>query len=875
MKVQRIALQEFRKFRDGAALEDLAPGLNIFAGPNEAGKSTYVMALRAAFLERYGTSKVADFAPHGLSGARPSVTVEFEHAGRHYALHKQFLQRARCELSIDRGATRLEGDAAEQALAQLLGFEMSARGQSKPEHAGVPGLLWIEQGSGQELAAPAVHAGAQLRAALTQISGELASSDGDRLYARVGEMRAALLDARGGKPKGPYKAAEEQWLRLQGVCDGLRRERAELDADVDRLAQWRHDYDAAEREAPWLALEEQARRAREQLQALAREQEQVEQLRREAGEAARLAQALREQAARDRQDEEALRQQQAQAREAAQAVQGAAMQAARSTEAAARAEAALQSARQQAELAQQALQARQTREWLRRAQAEQARLQAAGEAAVAAEASAGELQARWQAERIDTEALERLRQAQRDLDGLRLREQAVATRIHHQLAPGVQLELGGATLQGDGELLLSEVAELRLQGLGLLRIEPGGRDLPGLRRELAAAQARHQQALEVLQVADLAQAEARAARADQLLRERDQARAALVAHAPQGLPALRAAYQEAVQNVARLQGQLAQAPAVEEGDPEARLAAAQDALRRHEAAWQQAERQARAAEAAHAQAASRAALLRDQLEARQAVFEAAEQAASRAARAVQFSQAEQAGQGLAQRCAQAEAALAAQRPDLVRQDEQRYSQSAQMARQAQQERHARLLQLQGRLEQAGAQGVGERLAQAEAELERAARRRDDYARHAAALDLLWRLLGEQRESATRRLLQPLAERLAYYLELLMPGADLRLDEQLLPVALARQGGEDGLADLSFGTREQLGLLARLAYADLLQAAGRPTLLVLDDALVHADAGRRDQIKRALFDAATRHQILLFTCHAPAWQDMGVPLRNLA
>ena len=872
MKVQRIALQEFRKFRDGAALEDLAPGLNIFAGPNEAGKSTYVMALRAAFLERYGTSKVADFAPRGLSGARPAVTVEFEHAGRHYALHKQFLQRARCELSIDRGATRLEGDAAEQALAQLLGFEMSARGQSKPEHAGVPGLLWIEQGSGQELAAPAVHAGAQLRAALTQISGELASGDGDRLYARVGEMRAALLDARGGKPKGPYKAAEEEWLRLQGVCDGLRRERAELDADVDRLAQWRQDYDAAERDAPWLALEEQARRAREQLQALAREQEQVEQLRREAGEAARLAQALREQVARDRQDEEALRQQEAQAREAALAVQGAAMQAERSAQAAAQAEAALQSARQQAEQAQLALQARQTRDWLRRAQAEQARLQTAGEAAVAAEASAGELQVRWQAERIDNEALERLRQAQRDLDGLRLREQAVATRIRHQLAPGVQLELGGVALQGDGELLLSEAAELRLQGLGLLRIEPGGRDLPGLRRELAAAQARQQQALEALQVTDLAQAEARAARADQLLRERDQARAALVA---QGLPALRAAYQEAVQNVARLQSQLAQAPAADEGDPEARLLAAQDGLRRQEAAWQQAERQARAAEAAQAQAASRAALLRDQFEARQAVFGAAEQAASRATRAAQFSQAEQAGQGLAQRCAQAEAALAAQRPDLVRQDEQRYSQSAQMARQAQQERHARLLQLQGRLEQAGAQGVGERLAQAEAELERAARRRDDYARHAAALDLLWRLLGEQRESATRRLLQPLAERLAYYLDLLMPGADLRLDEQLLPVALARQGGEDGLADLSFGTREQLGLLARLAYADLLQAAGRPTLLVLDDALVHADAGRRDQIKRALFDAATRHQILLFTCHAPAWQDMGVPLRNLA
>lgn len=218
--------------------------------------------------------------------------------------------------------------------------------------------------------------------------------------------------------------------------------------------------------------------------------------------------------------------------------------------------------------------------------------------------------------------------------------------------------------------------------------------------------------------------------------------------------------------------------------------------------------------------------------------------------------------------------MAAQRPDLVKQDAERYARSADLARQAQQERHARLLQLQGRLEQAGAQGLGERLAETEAEWQRAGRLRDDYARRAAALDLLWRLLGEQRESATRRLLRPLSERLSHYLGLLFPGADLRLDDNLLPVALARAETEDALAALSFGTREQLGLLARLAYADLLRQAGRPTLLVLDDALVHADGSRRERVKRALFDAATRHQILLFTCHAEAWQDMGVAVRHL-
>jgi uncharacterized protein YhaN len=35
------------------------------------------------------------------------------------------------------------------------------------------------------------------------------------------------------------------------------------------------------------------------------------------------------------------------------------------------------------------------------------------------------------------------------------------------------------------------------------------------------------------------------------------------------------------------------------------------------------------------------------------------------------------------------------------------------------------------------------------------------------------------------------------------------------------------------------------------------------------------MKRALFDAAQRHQVLLFTCHPEHWRDMGVALRPLA
>jgi len=43
--------------------------------------------------------------------------------------------------------------------------------------------------------------------------------------------------------------------------------------------------------------------------------------------------------------------------------------------------------------------------------------------------------------------------------------------------------------------------------------------------------------------------------------------------------------------------------------------------------------------------------------------------------------------------------------------------------------------------------------------------------------------------------------------------------------------------MRFGAREQMGVISRVAYADLLKEAGRPTLIMLDDAHVHSDDER--------------------------------------
>ncbi|MDQ1760581.1 AAA family ATPase [Achromobacter aegrifaciens] len=875
MKLSRIALEEFRKFRQPMALEGLQDGLNLFVGPNEAGKSTVAAAIRSAFLERYSTSKVADLAPHGESGARPSVELEFTHAGHSYVLKKQFLSRARCELLIDGGAQRLDGEEAENALAALLGFELPGRGQSKPDLAGIPGLLWIQQGDGQNLQEAAGHAGAHLREALTQLSGELASGDGDRLYERVAAERGALLDARNGRPKGVYKEAEDALTRAAAERDECARAMAQLNADVDRLAELRRDHERAQAGEPWKDFEAKAAEARARLAALAKEREAFEGLRREQAQAAQTLALLQDQVRRDQQDEAELQSLASEARAARARVEAAREPLARAQQQRQAHAAAVDAARQRVTSVQAVADRRDLEHQLLQLGVEIERLDGALKEVTALIEQGSALKAETMRIEIADADIEALRKSERELANLQLQQQASATRLSYQLEAGGRALLDGRMLSGADEVLLTAAAELELPGVGRLRIEPGGKDLPALKREIDAARAASAALLQRLDVESLAQAEQRYARHGALLRELDGMRKTLGIHAPKGVDVLRGQRDDALARRVQLQERLDKLPAAPQADDGGDLPGALQALREAEAVSAQAETALAAAQRTMDTDGARAQLLENQAAARNAELQSPERATQRQARAGRLAEVRSSHDELERRVREAQAALAGHRPELVEQDVQRYEKSAAIEREAQHKRHGEILQLQGKLDQAGAQGLGERLSEAEAACERLERRRDDFARRAAALELLQKLLADKRAAATQRLQAPLARRLNHYLALLFPEADLRLDDALLPAALRRAGGEDQLSALSFGTREQLGILARFAYADLLREAGRPTLLLLDDALVHTDDARRDFMKRALFDAATRHQILMFTCHGEAWRDMGVEQRRIA
>ena len=895
MKLERIALAEFRRFRQPWSIDGLDDGLNVLVGENEAGKSTIAAALRAAFLERFRTRSVADLAPWGAADARPSVELRLRIGAHRYELRKSFLARARCELVIDDGAERLEGEAAEDRLAALLGFEFAGRGASQPQHAGVPGLLWIRQGEGQDLREPAGNAAAQLRDALVTLSGEFAASTGDRLLARVDLARDELVDARLGRPKGEFKAAEDELADARTALAAVQAELAATDADVDRLARLDDEYAAAERDAPWRMLDGQAEAARARLAAIAGERDAAQAARREWEQAGRMLALLDEQVARDRADAAALAALQVQADDARARV----AQAARALEQA-------NLARERAAVAADA-----ARERTRRARAASerderiAQLAALGrehERLTRAAAQAAQLDARLRAAAgvpapPDARALASLRTLETELVSLRARRAAIATRLRLCLAPGVRARLDGELLPADAERLLASPAELVIDDVGTLAIAPGGPDLAEVGGALTAAEARRAELLARLGASDLASAEACAVAHDAALRELDAARRELAIHAPDGVAALAAALEACTARITAVRARLASPASDTEAlatgskppgtagtpdadSPAAAAGAANELARASESQGEADTALADALAAAHTAQRTldtergRAQALDAQSAARRAAHADPAQATERDARMARLAATRASHDALAARVRAAEAAIAAHRPELLEQDLARFVRSAELARATQRARRDEIQQLRGRLAQAGAQAAGERRAELAARLERLSRRRDALALRAEALTLLRERLFARRELATQRLHAPLARHLERYLALLFPGAQLRVDDALRPEGLRRGDTEDAWQALSFGTREQLGILIRFAYADLLREAGRPTLIVLDDALVHADAARRAAMKRAIFDAATRHQVLLLTCHPAAWDDMGVALRAI-
>lgn len=931
MKLLRVRLEQFRQFRQPLEITDLQPGLNLFTGENEAGKSTIAMAIRTAFFERHRSGSVEHLRPWGDSAASPSVTLEFMIDERHHRLTKSFLSRKRCELQI--GPRRLDGMEAENHLASLLGFEHAGKGASKAEHWGIPGLLWIEQGAGAELRAAVANAADHLRSALNESLGEVASSGGDEVLASVEAMRNELLTPASGAPRGPFAEARkreatlaEELTRTDGQIDTYRR-------NVDTLAALREAHTADEIHQPWVAFRKQQRSAEQALEA-------IEGLQKTLGEQRQRAAVIDDTLALLHSRLESFAVQERDLARRRSELDTAYAACARAEGLVLRCQDAHAQARQRDDLARTRLRHARQQHSKRTLGRELDNVcsdtQRLGDALSKAEAHQGvllRLQKEAGASDISAEHLQTLRRQRAQLYELGIRQQAAATRLSFALAADRSIHIGKEPVGGSGERLLLDATAIILPGLGSLHIAPGGTDLAQLKREEAHLADQHAATLQLMAVDSLEAAEQRQQTHAQLQTEIKAATAALKALAPQGTDALRAQLARHEARAAEIEDTLRKLSAAPAGaalpgatasmptapdskaalpnltsadtpssqetpSPDATPLSIEQAEAEEEASRrtlaQTGETLTRAqGDAARTHSAQVAA--QRELAQLQVLLEAPQRAQELKTLQQQLIEARAQRSLLDELMKTLDHSIAQARPDVVRQDVERYRSSAKQQEAQFHERRERLLRLEGELESAGASGLEEHRAELARDHAQAARRTVELQRRAAALDHLLNLLKDKRRALTRRLQAPLQKHLNHYLQLLFPNAHLEIDEDLSPGPLTRSnthqrpgdapgggspigespaGESSDFESLSFGAREQMGLISRLAYADLLKEAGNPTLIILDDALVHSDESRLARMKRILFDAATRHQILLFTCHPQRWRDLGVAARDL-
>jgi DNA repair exonuclease SbcCD ATPase subunit len=207
----------------------------------------------------------------------------------------------------------------------------------------------------------------------------------------------------------------------------------------------------------------------------------------------------------------------------------------------------------------------------------------------------------------------------------------------------------------------------------------------------------------------------------------------------------------------------------------------------------------------------------------------------------------------------------------VRSAETRLARLQQAAETAKRRREELLTDISGTatlLQDRQGEGVEEQLAAAEGELERAEQLRSDLERRRGALKLLLDLLSEEAESRRRQVTGPVMRELLPMTEQLFGAGELRFDTEWNPETFERPGGALRIAQLSAGTREQLGILTRLAFARLLAKQGTPVPVILDDALTYSDDQRASRFFDILHEAAAETQIIVLTCHERLFQQLG-------
>ena len=866
MKIRSLEVANFRRFRAPLRLDGFTDGLNVVVEPNETGKSTLLEALRAALFIRHSaqTELTRSYCPIG-DDVGPRVAVEFEINGEGWAVEKQFLRSKRVSLIGPRG--RFESDAAEDQLQRLLGFEKGNNKGTDPDTRGSLGLLWVEQASALSVTAPNRLVRDNVRASLESEVGAI--TGGKRFESvrhRVEDAYAELRTGKQGKSTGRLLAAEER-ARVS-------RERRET---LETLAR-AHDATLTELET--------ARAAKRRVEAELADEEQAR-LRSKLGDDLKLGESAAERLATAtarfdvaNAEVERLAERIAGIEAARKAVTSADEAYGQAADAVAKHDPERQAAvDREADLRQRLTQAQDARTAAEKAVGSAREAFRRRDRAAAITRARGRLvslaglekeladQEQVAGQGVDPKELDKLAKLDKALVEARAVVAAGAVRVEITSHDGTPIRVDGEQVESGGR----EVTSPTVIDVGehvSLRVIPAGAgsaaaELTIAENALAVGLSRHG-------VAAYADAVARASAANAALEgakaTKRQIDTLCVADAVIGLASGPAALR-ALLSTAETEG-AGDGNAIDLAGAEAELALSSEAERvvsgQHSAAITHLRT---VDETARKLRISLAGAERD-LENARAQVKALTQPKGKVELDVDLGGARRV---LAERLRDRDAAAQAVSGFDVDHLILRIANIDKAAASAGDTRLGLVEKIAGLEATVASEGAKGLAGQAGAAQEEEAAAEEALARltaEANTLELLRSTLREAQDAASRTFLGPVTKRAVRYVQRILPDCDLTFGDELGLTSIVRGGISEGCGDLSRGTQEQLAVLTRLAFADLLLEKGEPVSLILDDPLVYSDDARLEIMTDMLTSAAERMQVILLTCRERAFRHLG-------
>ena len=893
MRLRSLAVNQFKKFTRPTRLDGIGDGLNLVVGPNEIGKSTLLDALRAVLFEKYNSrAQPIVVLQNDRNQAAPVVELAFDLDDGLYCITKRFIKKPYARLSCPDGRT-LEGDAAEDTLRRLLGFDEPGNRGAKPETLGMWNVLWVQQGGSFGALDLPDSARSSLHSALeSEVGKVLGGRRGRALPQSVETQLSELITPATKKPRGQYKELIDRVGILGGELEDLTALRQDLtrtlneleetQAALERLSSGARD--AADRNelaetrrlhSELAELEVRIDGAHSQLelrknnleqarQAAAGRQQLKDNIQQERDSLADTGNRLVEKRKEEKQARSELEDLRTGVRECETAVD-------KAGEAVSRRDRLVSAVKRRDETGE--LEGRQ-----QRAAAAEERQRTHHQAAAAIP--------------VTEEAIDAIRGAAKKLETIRNRLGAAATLIVFDMTPqgSSGIEVNDEPLSPDQPTLQAvEPTTITIPERGRITIEPAITDRDKLLRQQRAANNRLRAALEQAGVRTLGEAEDQHAMRQKLLREAELARqeAALQAPATNEREAGAQALSDHIQGLRQILTremedlQVEELPALGEaesalhraqeqaGEARSALATRRAALSGPEAGWGGLQTELTTLQVRYDESNDRLDRLRDQLAQAvrdrsdgdlQARIEAALEARSKQEEVIARLEAQRTGEGLPLLAARIE----------------RLETALQKRQRKRTDLEVKIAGLKSLVGAAEGTGLDEAIEQKTRELELDEQERSRKDREVKVLGLLVSTLGRAEQQAKERYLSPVLNRVRPYLHFLFPGADIRIDENLHVTGVVREAGhEEAFHHLSMGTQEQIAVLVRLAFAEMLVEQGHPATVVLDDALVFSDDRRIGRMFDILNRVARKVQIIVLTCREQLFEGLGGHLLSLA